>query len=520
MSSASFATSTATRLRALSAAQLSGAAPLDDSANPPAPAAPSTSEAAALARVQGVQDMLRRGQPRKALAELEALREWVEAPGVDEPLLREWNYQYAEVLFEVGEYSRSAEHARMAADLARRAGIADVEVIATIQQARAAYQLGRYSDCQRMGELALRLSEAYADPVLISRACLILIIVHGARRHFSEADGYGQRALDEARRSGNPVQVGRILNAVAQTGIGVLLSRMNPGSGGHSSSVEPGDAADHMQDLQVIRNQFEEALALTDVPGEEALHSMVQSNLQRVRVMMGEAAETLPFLRRKLRDMQQQGRRHYEISLRQFYAWALRSSGHPEEALVQIDAALALCRKGGNMTRIVEFLHYDRSLVQSALGNAAEALKSYQRYRQFAAAWQSGAGQVASETSALESARQQRLLEPFYVKRADRFLRENLSLRVSIDELAAHCGVSPRTLQQGFKRFRGVSPVAHARNLRLEESHAALRQGEGSVAEVAARLGFGSLTTFSLEYRRRFGQSPRETLFQARRQAA
>lgn len=472
------------------------------------------------AQIDAVHSLLRKGQPRKALTELELIKPALEQPGLSEDLRRDWHFQYAEVLFETGEYSRSAEHARLVADLARRTGGFAVHVIAIIQEARAAYQLGRYSECQRLGEQALRLAGDQDDPILISRACLILIIVHGARRHFSEADAYGQRALEEARRSGSPVQVARILNAVAQTGIGVVLARMNPGGSGHSSSVEPEDAADHQQALQDIRHLFEEALELCDVPGEEALHEMVQSNLQRVRVMLGEAARALPFLRRKLRDMQQQGRRHYEISLRQFYAWALRASGHPEEALVQIDAALSLCRKGGNMTRIVEFLHYDRSLVQAALGNPAEALKSYQRYRQFAAAWQSGADQVEHEASALESARQQRLLEPFYVKRADRYLRANLAARISINELAAHCGVSPRTLQQGFKRFRGVSPVAHARNLRLEESHAALREGRCSVAEIAMRLGFGSLTTFSLEYRRRFGLSPRETLFQARRQAA
>ena len=200
-------------------------------------------------------------------------------------------------------------------------------------------------------------------------------------------------------------------------------------------------------------------------------------------------------------------------------------AGHPEESLAQINAALGLCRKGRNATRIVEFLHYDRSLVQAALGNHAEALKSYQRYKQFAAAWGSHAspanspgGSAAAE--ALRPSRPGRVLEPFYVKRADRYLREAANNKVSTDALAAMCGVSTRTLQLGFRQFRGVSPVAHARNLRLERSHLALKEGDGSVSEIAVRHGFGSLTTFSIEYRRRFGETPRETLSRARRTEA
>jgi AraC-like DNA-binding protein len=217
--------------------------------------------------------------------------------------------------------------------------------------------------------------------------------------------------------------------------------------------------------------------------------------------------------------MQEQGRRHYEISLRQFYAWALRVAGHPAESLVQIDAALGLCRKGRNATRIVEFLHYDRSLVQAVLGNHAEALKSYQRYKQFAAAWGAGSGSSAA-ADALQPSRPGRVLEPFYVKRADRLLREADGARFTTDKLAQLCGVSTRTLQLGFQQFRGVSPVAHARNLRLERSHQALKTGEGSVSAIAQRHGFGSLTTFSIEYRRRFGETPRETLARSRRLAA
>jgi transcriptional regulator GlxA family with amidase domain len=56
--------------------------------------------------------------------------------------------------------------------------------------------------------------------------------------------------------------------------------------------------------------------------------------------------------------------------------------------------------------------------------------------------------------------------------------------------------------------FRGVTPVAHMRNVRLDLAREALTNGSDSVQEVASRYGFRSATTFSLEYRKRFGTSP------------
>jgi hypothetical protein len=40
--------------------------------------------------------------------------------------------------------------------------------------------------------------------------------------------------------------------------------------------------------------------------------------------------------------------------------------------------------------------------------------------------------------------------------------------------------------------FRGITPVAHARNMRLDRASEALGQGEASVAEIAGRFGFAA----------------------------
>lgn len=475
----------------------------------------------AAGRIEEARRLIQGGHPRRALTLLDSVRKAV--PDGDAALGARLHIQFADAYFEIGEYSQSAAAAAAAEACAEQVGDKAILVLAGVFKARSAYQFGSYTVCEREGEATLARALAFGDPLLVSRACQILVIVHGARRQFPQATRYGEQALEAARRAGHGVQEGRILNTIAQTELGIALANLHPHGHGHASSLEPDEIDAQRERLLGAKDILQRAMKLTDTPEDAALFAMVEANLQRVRILLGEARATLPILRRKLRTMQEQGRRHYEISLRQFYAWALRVAGHPDEALVQIDAALGLCRKGRNATRIVEFLHYDRSLVQAALGNHVEALKSYQRYKQFAAAWSIGPGGgpgTSAAAEALKPSRPGRVLEPFYVKRADRLLRDADGARLTTEELAARCGVSTRTLQLGFRQFRGVSPVAHARNLRLERSHHALKSGEGSVSEIAARHGFGSLTTFSIEYRRRFGETPRETLARARHSVA
>ena len=66
-------------------------------------------------------------------------------------------------------------------------------------------------------------------------------------------------------------------------------------------------------------------------------------------------------------------------------------------------------------------------------------------------------------------------------------------------------------LEKAFTDLRGRTPVAHMRNVRLDRARRALDETDATVAEVAARFGFRSSTTFALEYRKRFGMAPSRT---------
>jgi len=104
---------------------------------------------------------------------------------------------------------------------------------------------------------------------------------------------------------------------------------------------------------------------------------------------------------------------------------------------------------------------------------------------------------------------------PFYVRRAEDYIHVHAGESISMEDLVAVSGVSARSLYAGFRRFRGTSPMAYLKWLRLERAHADLRSaspGETTVKQIALRYGFAHFGHFSDAYRRKFGQPPSQTL--------
>lgn len=121
---------------------------------------------------------------------------------------------------------------------------------------------------------------------------------------------------------------------------------------------------------------------------------------------------------------------------------------------------------------------------------------------------------LASEEAAIEKPR----LAPGYVKLAEAYMAAHADEHVDLPALCAAAGVSRRTLYDGFQKYRGISPMLYFKNIRLERVRQdLLRADEGaSVTDIAMAWGFGQLGRFSGEYKKRFGESPSDTLRFAR----
>ncbi|CQD22992.1 transcriptional regulator [Mycobacterium lentiflavum] len=96
------------------------------------------------------------------------------------------------------------------------------------------------------------------------------------------------------------------------------------------------------------------------------------------------------------------------------------------------------------------------------------------------------------------------------------YIDTHLAEPITMDTIARNVHMSVRSIQQGFRDALGCSPMTYLRDRRLERVHDELSDalpGDGvTVTGVATRWGFHHLGSFAVEYRKRWGMSPSETL--------
>lgn len=116
---------------------------------------------------------------------------------------------------------------------------------------------------------------------------------------------------------------------------------------------------------------------------------------------------------------------------------------------------------------------------------------------------------------------QQRLLAPRNdqrcLERAKDYIHAHLDRALTTADIAAHACVAPRTLEAVFKRQQLPSPLAYARQCRLEAVHHILQQAQRQgqslhISSVALAHGFVHLGRFASQYRQQFGCTPTQTL--------
>jgi AraC-like DNA-binding protein len=107
------------------------------------------------------------------------------------------------------------------------------------------------------------------------------------------------------------------------------------------------------------------------------------------------------------------------------------------------------------------------------------------------------------------------LAAPRAIREAIEIMEQNADLPLTLSAIAARSCISVRSLQLGFQRHLGTSPMTYLREVRLRRAHGALLESDPTtttVASVAHKWGFSHLGRFATAHTARYRETPSQTL--------
>jgi AraC-like DNA-binding protein len=99
-------------------------------------------------------------------------------------------------------------------------------------------------------------------------------------------------------------------------------------------------------------------------------------------------------------------------------------------------------------------------------------------------------------------------LSPMHWQRLKDYCLFHLAEKITLDELAALCGLGRFHFLRRFKQTVGMTPHAWLLRLRLEHACTLLANGKQTIAEVAQGVGFYDQSHFNRAFRQAFGVAP------------
>jgi transcriptional regulator GlxA family with amidase domain len=90
------------------------------------------------------------------------------------------------------------------------------------------------------------------------------------------------------------------------------------------------------------------------------------------------------------------------------------------------------------------------------------------------------------------------------------WLRDNFSSEIAVADLARDAGMSIPSFHVHFKNLTGSTPMQYVKAMRLHEARLMIARQSGTIATVAASVGYVSPAQFSRDFRRHFGRTASE----------
>lgn len=98
--------------------------------------------------------------------------------------------------------------------------------------------------------------------------------------------------------------------------------------------------------------------------------------------------------------------------------------------------------------------------------------------------------------------------EPDAVRRARHYVRDNLTDRITLEDVAQHAGLSQHHFSRLFRQSTGLTLTDYINRSRIEAARQLLLKADARVSEVAYEVGYQSLSQFNRSFLRITGRSP------------
>ena len=95
------------------------------------------------------------------------------------------------------------------------------------------------------------------------------------------------------------------------------------------------------------------------------------------------------------------------------------------------------------------------------------------------------------------------------ISRAIQFMEQNLSKKISLDEIAEEAGYSPSYLTTLFRKKTGYSPLSYFSHLKITKACEYLDFSKRKIKEISFLMGYTDPYYFSKDFQKKMGLSPR-----------
>lgn len=115
-----------------------------------------------------------------------------------------------------------------------------------------------------------------------------------------------------------------------------------------------------------------------------------------------------------------------------------------------------------------------------------------------------------TQSSKLTKPKQSSKMSDYYIKEAINYIEQNFQNNITVEDIAAVCGINRSYFGKIFRNSIGRSPQEFLMNYRMVKATELLKLTSLSIAEIGSAVGYENQLHFSRAFKTIYGVSPRE----------